>query len=140
MDDCIFCKIIAGKIPAEVVYENDHAVCILDIHPIHYGHTLIIPRVHCRDFLELPPETYTCVLKAARAVSQALVDSLHLEGYNLFSNNGYVAGQSVFHFHFHVTPRYANDNIKFVLKLKEYANGEIRRTADLIRQSLPTNR
>jgi histidine triad (HIT) family protein len=134
MTDCIFCKIISGVIPAEKLYENDHAIAVLDINPINFGHALILPKQHCSDFLDLPDETYHSILQAAKIVTQALVQSLKLEGYNLFSNNGTIAGQSVFHFHLHVTPRYRDDNIRFILKLKKYPDGDLKQYGTMIRK------
>jgi histidine triad (HIT) family protein len=134
MADCIFCKIIEGKIPAEVLYENEHVIAVLDVNPIHFGHALVIPKKHCKDFLDLSEEYYHSILQAAHVVTQALVNSLELEGFNLFSNNGSIAGQSVFHFHLHVTPRYRNDDIRFVLNLKKYSNGEMKDYGTKIRQ------
>ena len=136
MSDCIFCRIVAKEIPAEVLFENEHAITILDVNPIHFGHALIIPKAHCRDFLDLDPSSYHSILEAARTVSEALVKGLRLEGFNLFSNNGRSAGQSVFHFHMHVTPRYPDDNIRFVLELKKYNNGEMKEYADLIKKHI----
>lgn len=132
-DPCVFCKIIERQIPAEILYENDHAIAILDIRPIHYGHSLIIPKKHCASFLEVPEEAYFSILQAAAVITRALVQTFRLEGYNLFSNNGTVAGQSVFHFHLHVTPRYGNDNIRFQLELKKYTTAEMEQTAQLLR-------
>jgi histidine triad (HIT) family protein len=136
MDDCTFCQIVARRIHAEILYENDDALCILDIHPIHFGHTLVIPKRHCRDFIDLPPESFSGEMQALHTIARALKASLQLEGFNIFSNNGHIAGQSVFHFHFHVTPRYANDNIKFVLELKKYHNSEMAEYAARIRQQI----
>jgi histidine triad (HIT) family protein len=75
-------------------------------------------------------------LQAANIVTNAMVQSLNLEGYNIFSNNGRIAGQSVFHFHLHITPRYPEDDIRFVLKLKQYSDGEIKRYGAIIRQHI----
>ncbi len=136
MSDCVFCKVVSGGIAAEVLFENEHVVSILDINPIHFGHALVIPRTHCRDFLDLDPSCYESLLAAARVVTGALVKGLNLEGYNLFSNNGRSAGQSVFHFHLHVTPRYPDDEIRFILELKKYKNDEMKRYADLIRHHI----
>ena len=133
MSDCVFCRIVAGSTLSEILFENERILTILDANPIHFGHALVIPKKHCRDFLDLEPECYPSLLDAARIVSAALVEGLHLEGFNLFSNNGRIAGQSVFHFHLHITPRYQNDDIRFVLKLKKYNNGEMKQYADLIR-------
>jgi histidine triad (HIT) family protein len=139
MHDCIFCKIIDKQIPAEILFEDDHVIAVLDINPINYGHTLIIPKVHCRDFLALPEESYGSVLHAAKIIANALVIHYKLEGYNLFSNNGSIAGQSVFHFHLHVTPRYRDDNIRFVLNLKHYGDGEVKVFGDTIRKTIQSS-
>ncbi len=139
MNDCVFCKIIAREIPAEILYENDDALCILDINPIHFGHSLVIPKIHCRDFLEVRPSAFDGLLSATHRVAQATVESLQLDGYNIFSNNGHSAGQSVLHFHLHITPRYPDDDIRFVLKLKKYRNGEMAEYGRRIRKSLHQN-
>jgi histidine triad (HIT) family protein len=131
--DCVFCGIIARSAHAEILHENDSAIAILDTRPIHFGHALIIPKVHCRTFLDLPPESIAGVMESTTLVCRALVSGLQLEGFNIFSNNGEIAGQSVFHFHWHVTPRYPNDNIRFELKLKQYPEGEMASYANRIR-------
>jgi histidine triad (HIT) family protein len=97
----------------------------LDIRPVHLGHALIIPKHHCRTFLELPPESMSGVMQATQLVSKALVECLQLEGFNILSNNGPIAGQSVFHFHWHVIPRYRDDTIRFEPKLKQYSDGQM---------------
>ncbi|MBI3003945.1 MAG: HIT domain-containing protein [Ignavibacteriales bacterium] len=136
--NCTFCNIISRKLPAEILFENQHVVSILDINPIHFGHALVIPKSHCKDFIDLPREFLPEIFHCAQIVAQAMVTGLRLEGFNIFSNNGRIAGQSVFHFHLHVTPRYEDDNIKFVLKLKSYENGEMERYAGVIRQHIKT--
>jgi histidine triad (HIT) family protein len=133
---CIFCRVVQGTTPAEVLFENENVIVILDIHPIHYGHALVIPKTHCETFTDLPECDYTAMMKAMKAVSKAITELFHPEGYNIFSNNGEAAGQSVFHCHFHITPRYQNDNIKFILELKKYQDGEISRCAESLRQNI----
>lgn len=133
---CVFCEIIRRQAPAEILYENEHAVAILDIRPIHHGHSLVIPKIHCRDLLGLPKEYHGGVLEAAQTVAAATVRALSLEGFNVFSNNGLVAGQTVFHFHLHITPRYRDDQIRFELTLKRYQDGQMRAMAQNIRTSL----
>jgi len=133
-EPCIFCDIINRKAPAEILMENEDILCILDVHPIHYGHALVIPKYHCRDFLELPERLYPAVLKSAQLVSRALVEEYQLEGYNIFSNNGEIAGQTVFHFHLHITPRHSDDNIRFVLNLKRYAGNDLGEAGVRLRQ------
>ena len=136
--DCIFCRIIAGTIPAEILYSGEQVISILDRFPIHPGHALILPKAHCVDLLHLPPESYEEVIHATRTVAGALVSALKLEGFNIFSNNGEIAGQSVFHFHIHVTPRFRGDMIRFAHGQATYADGEMRKYGDKIRQHIHT--
>ena len=133
---CVFCKIIRGESDAEILYANNHALAILDIRPIHFGHALVFPRTHYETFVDVPERELHDVLVAAKAVSSGIVGSLNPPGFNLFSNNGTAAGQSVFHFHFHITPRYTDDNIRFVLNLKQYSGKEMSEYADRIRQHI----
>ena len=134
--ECIFCKIVERKIFAEILYENDKVISILDINPIHYGHALVIPKTHCLDFLSIPEDDLHDVLHATQIVARAIVSGLHLDGFNIFSNNGKIAGQSVFHFHMHITPRYPDDNIKFVLQLKTYKDGVLAEYGETIRKQI----
>lgn len=134
--DCVFCRIVERSAPAEWLYENQDAIGILDKRPIHFGHALIIPKQHCRTFLELPTDAVEGVMEATSRVCQALVSGLQLEGFNIFCNNGKVAGQSVFHFHWHITPRYRDDNIRFELTLKQYPDGEMASYAQRIREHI----
>ncbi|MGA9121317.1 MAG: HIT family protein [Bacteroidota bacterium] len=135
-EQCAFCRIIRREAPAEIIYEDDRTIALLDIRPIHHGHALIIPKTHCIDFLALPDDFLHDILKTTQIVARALVEAFQLEGFNIFSNNGRVAGQSVFHFHMHVTPRYADDDIRFVLRLKEYPDGRMNEIADKIRERI----
>jgi histidine triad (HIT) family protein len=134
---CVFCRIIQHELPAEVLFENDRVIAILDINPIHFGHALVIPKRHCTDFLGLDETELHEILRGSQRVARALVSTLGLEGFNIFSNNGAIAGQSVFHFHMHVTPRYPNDNIRFVLRLQSYTNGALADYGKRIREHLP---
>lgn len=136
--DCTFCKIIDHALPAEILFESERVISILDINPIHHGHALVIPKAHCTDFLSVPEGDLHEVLRVTQIVARALVASLGLDGFNIFSNNGRIAGQSVFHFHMHVTPRYADDDIRFVLKLKSYAGATMADFGRLIRQQIPS--
>jgi len=134
--DCVFCRIASHQLPAEILYENENVIAILDINPIHYGHALVIPKAHCPDFLQVKESDLHDVLHITQVVARAIVATLNLEGFNIFSNNGKIAGQSVFHFHMHVTPRYPDDNIKFVLKLKTYNGDAMSQYAEKIRQHI----
>jgi len=133
---CIFCKIVRHESASEIIYESPRVLGILDVRPIHFGHALVIPKNHCRDFLALQHDDLHDILDGSQRIARALVSSLGLEGFNIFSNNGHSAGQSVFHFHMHVVPRYSDDNIKFVLQLKHYTGGEMGMMADRIRRAL----
>jgi len=138
--NCAFCKIIRKEAPAEILFENDRTIALLDIRPIHHGHALIIPKVHCVDFLALPEEFLHDILLTTQIVARGLVETLGLEGFNVFSNNGRIAGQSVFHFHVHVTPRYPDDDIHFVLRLKEYPQGVMTELGTRLRESIERGR
>ncbi|HAP35217.1 MAG TPA: hypothetical protein DCQ28_04480, partial [Bacteroidetes bacterium] len=132
----IFTKIISREIPAEILYETDNVISIIDIMPIHYGHALVIPKNEYKNFLEVPESQLGELMTVTQKVAKSLVKTFNLEGFNFFANNGEVAGQSVFHFHIHITPRYANDNISFNLNLKKYADGQMKEIADKIRANI----
>ncbi len=134
--DCVFCKIVRRELPAEVLYETPNVVAILDINPIHYGHALVVPKTHCTDFLDVRESDLHDVLHVSQLVARAMVKGLELKGFNVFSNNGRIAGQSIFHFHMHVTPRYANDHIRFVLELKSYVGDTMTQYAEKIRKQI----
>lgn len=132
----IFTKIINREIPSEILYETDKVISIIDIMPIHYGHALIIPKKEYKNFLEVPESELGEMMIVTQKVAKSLVKTFNLEGFNFFSNNGEIAGQSVFHFHIHVTPRYANDNISFHLNLKKYNEGQMKEVAEKIRANI----
>ena len=134
--NCIFCKIVNGEAPAEILYQTDRVLAMLDIRPIHFGHTLVIPKAHCADFLSLPEESLLDVMRATQVMSRAIVKAFDLEGFNVFSNNGRIAGQSVFHFHLHIVPRYPGDAVRFAPMLKSYAEGSMTEFGERIRRSI----
>ena len=105
-DNCIFCKIAAGEIPSETVYEDEQFRAILDLGPASAGHTLILPKAHFKDVTEISDEYAANVLKVAAKLGKAMKKGLGCEGFNLVQNNGEAAGQTVMHFHMHVIPRY----------------------------------
>ena len=106
MSDCIFCKIAAGEIPSATIYEDDDFRVILDMGPATRGHALILPKKHFADVTEISGETAAKVLPLAAKIGTAMKKSLGCAGFNLVQNNGTAAGQTVFHFHVHVIPRY----------------------------------
>ncbi len=109
-DNCIFCKIANGEIPSKTIYEDDEFRVILDLGPAAKGHALILPRNHYANLYELPDETATKVMLLAKKMAGQMTEKLHCDGFNLVQNNGEVAGQTVFHFHMHLIPRYKDDN------------------------------
>lgn len=108
-ENCIFCKIIKGEIPSHKVFEDERFLAFLDISPIEPGHTLVIPKSHCRDFTELSDDSALALGVALREVAKRLREAVNSEGINLISNAGARAGQEVFHAHFHIVPRAAGD-------------------------------
>ena len=108
-DNCIFCKIANGEIPSRTMYENERFRVILDLSPATKGHVLIIPKVHYQDLFELPEEYASEVFVLAKNISARLKEKLKCDGLNIVQNNGKVAGQTVFHFHLHIIPRYIDD-------------------------------
>lgn len=106
---CVFCRIAAGELPADVVYEDDRVIAFLDIHPLNPGHTLVIPKVHLERLSDLPDELSGALLSAARKVAQAALTALGAAGVNLVVNDGRAAGQAIPHLHLHVVPRFPGD-------------------------------
>ena len=106
MDNCIFCKIANGEIPAATLYEDENFRVILDLGPAAKGHALILPKEHFKDVCELDPAVAAKVLPLGAKIGAAMKKSLGCAGFNLVQNNGEAAGQTVFHFHVHVIPRY----------------------------------
>lgn len=111
-DDCIFCKIVAGELPARIVRQDERTIAFMDIAPATYGHTLVIPRNHAADLLEIAPEDLQAVAVAAQAVAQRAKERFNAAGINLINSCGAAAWQTVFHFHMHVIPRYSDDPLK----------------------------
>ncbi|MFJ5715027.1 HIT family protein [Neobacillus sp. NPDC093127] len=106
MSDCIFCKIVNGEIPAAKVFENEHVMAFLDISQVTKGHTLVIPKVHKENLFELTPEMARNLFEVVPAIANALKREFEPIGLNTINNNGEHAGQSVFHYHMHLIPRY----------------------------------
>lgn len=108
-DDCIFCKIANGQIPTLTIYEDDLFRAILDVSPATSGHTLILPKEHSNDLFDLSQEEATKIMGVAQVVGRQLKEKLSCQGMNIIQNNGDVAGQTVFHYHLHLIPRYEED-------------------------------
>ena len=109
--NCVFCKILDGVIPSVKLYEDEEFVIILDIGPAAFGHALIIPKDHYANLYEMPEELLGKVMSLAKEWGEKLVKVLKADGLNLVQNNGLAAGQTVFHYHLHLIPRYEGDGV-----------------------------
>ena len=107
--DCIFCKIVAGEIPAHKVYEDDDSLAFLDIRPAGRGHTLVIPKQHAADIFDISPASLAATMASAQRVAGMLRSKLNPDGMNVYHNNDAAAGQEVFHFHLHLLPRWERE-------------------------------
>ena len=116
--DCIFCKIAQGIIPSNVVYEDDDVIAFLDISQVTQGHTLVIPKKHTQNFLTAEKDIMHKVMDVAQRIGQAQISILGAKGVNILTNVNKEAGQSVYHFHVHVIPRYIADD-GFRIEMKE---------------------
>lgn len=110
-ENCIFCKIINKEIPSTRLYEDDDFVIILDVGPASFGHVLILPKDHYENLYGMPEEQLKKAICLAKEFGEKLVKALHADGLNLVQNNGVAAGQTVYHFHMHLIPRYENDGV-----------------------------
>jgi len=110
--DCIFCKIVAGELPATIVDEDERTISFLDIAPATRGHALVIPRSHSADLLSIDEVDLHAVASASRRLAARLSDRLQADGVNLLNSCGAAAFQTVFHFHVHVIPRYEGDPLR----------------------------
>ena len=110
--DCIFCKIVAGDLPARIVDEDERTIAFMDIAPATRGHALVIPRTHTSDLLSVGPEDLSAVALASQRLAARIEERLGADGVNLLSSRGRAAWQTVFHFHIHVIPRYDGDPLR----------------------------
>jgi histidine triad (HIT) family protein len=110
--DCLFCKIVAGEIPATIVDEDEHTVSFMDINPATTGHALIVPRKHAVDLFDIEPTELQAVALAAQRLAKRALERLGADGVNLLNSSRRAAWQTVFHFHFHLIPRYADDPLR----------------------------
>lgn len=107
--DCLFCKIVAGTVPAEKIYEDDTTLAFLDIRPINPGHTLVIPKKHAVGFADAEDVDVAAIMRTIKKIAPAVAAGVGADAYNLGVNQGATAGQIVMHLHLHIMPRFAND-------------------------------
>ncbi|MDE6916818.1 MAG: HIT family protein [Lachnospiraceae bacterium] len=115
-ENCIFCKIASGEIPSRTLYEDEEFRVILDLNPATRGHALILPKEHYRNLYEIDDSMASKVLPLARRMAVTMTKKLHCDGFNVIQNNNEVAGQTVFHFHVHLIPRYKDDGHSLVMR------------------------
>ena len=135
-DDCIVCKIANGEIPATEICENEGFRVILDLGPASEGHALVLPKEHYRDITELPEKAAGEAFSLAGKVGKAMQQGLGAAGFNIVQNNGTAAGQTVFHFHIHVIPRYEGGPEMVAWTPGKAEAEELKATAESIRKAL----
>lgn len=118
-NNCIFCRIIDGTIPSNTICEDDFFKVILDASPASKGHALILPKKHCANIYEIDEDMAGKTFQLAKKLAQHMTDVLKCDGFNILQNNGEVAGQTVFHFHMHLIPRYKSEKNEDMLKWVE---------------------
>ena len=137
MQDCVFCKIVRGELPAAKIYEDGDTLVFMDIGPIVKGHLLVVPRVHYAHLLETPPEVLAKLIAVVQKIATAQKKALQADGINIVQSNGRSAGQVVDHIHFHVIPRFISDGHHWNWKPQKYADtGEMQSLGDKIKNAL----
>jgi histidine triad (HIT) family protein len=131
--DCIFCKIVAGELPGQIVDRDELTISFMDINPATRGHALVIPQRHSTDLLEIGPDDLAATIAAAQRLARRIHDRLEPEGINLLNSCGRAAWQTVFHFHIHVIPRYADDPLRLPWTPAEGDSDEIAAIAAQLR-------
>ena len=134
MEDCVFCKIVAGKIPAARIYEDAQVIGFLDIMPANKGHCLVVPKKHAPNLLEMSEEDLVALIKASKKVASALSLSFGNGSFNLVMNNGKEAGQLVNHAHIHIIPRFQKDRLRIKWSHLKYEGEEMKEYAEKIKK------
>lgn len=136
MNDCLFCKIIAGEIPSSKVYEDNTCYAFLDINPVNIGHTLLVPKEHSTNLYETSDEDLARMAPVIKKLSVAIKSAVGADGINIEMNNDSVAGQLIFHTHIHIVPRFEGDSFTHWQGARGYKKGEMQEVAKKIFQSL----
>jgi histidine triad (HIT) family protein len=131
--DCLFCGIVAGDVPGEIVDSDEYTVAFMDINPATRGHALVVPRKHSDDLMEVADEDLERTMLAARRLARRMSEVLDADGINILNSCGPAAWQTIFHFHFHVIPRYDDDPLKLPWIPGPGDPGEIAATAERLR-------
>ena len=131
-DNCIFCKIANGEIPSRTLYEDEDFRVIMDLAPATKGHSLIMPKNHYKNIYEIADDTAAKVFPLAKKMAALMTEKMGADGFNIVKKNNEVAGQTVFHFHVHLIPRYNNDNQSLVMKPQEMTDAQLDEIRDTI--------
>lgn len=137
--NCIFCKIIQGEIPSAKVYEDENVLAFIDISQVTKGHTLVIPKEHQQDLFALTPEVASNLFRVVPSIANAIKKTFNPVGLNLVNNNGEMAGQTVFHFHMHLIPRYGKQDgfgAKWANNMDQYKPQDLQNIASSIQENL----
>ena len=136
MTDCIFCKIVAGDLPAYKLYEDDDFFAFLDIRPVNKGHCLVIPKKHYVRLTDMPDELLAKELPLVKRIADAVTQATGIKDFDILNTNGAEAGQVVFHHHMHIIPRKSGDGMTFKIDPVEYETGEQEALAQTVRELL----
>ncbi len=134
MEDCIFCKIVDGKIPAAKVYEDAYIIGFLDIMPANKGHCLVVPKIHSVTLVEMEDKDLAATIMAAKKIAKAMSLAFGNAGFNMVMNNGKEAGQVVSHSHIHLIPRFQKDRLRIKWSHVKYEDNEMKEYADKIKK------
>ena len=134
MEDCLFCGIIAGEVPAQIVDSDGKTVAFMDINPATPGHALVVPREHSADLHEISDEDLAATTIAAKRLTERMTEVLEPDGFNVINSCGAAAWQTVFHLHLHVIPRYAGDPLRLPWVPGPGDSGEIAAVAEKLRE------
>ena len=118
MSECIFCEILAARAPCHRVYEDDLTLALMDLFPVAPGHTLVIPRRHAENLFEIDADSLAAVSRASRKLARAIRKALNPDGLMVMQLNGVAAGQTVFHYHQHLIPRFGGDTLKLATRIR----------------------
>lgn len=139
MNNCLFCKISSGDIPCVKLYEDNDILVFLDISQTTKGHTLVIPKKHFENLMELDEETITKIYKQIPRIARAIMNAFNAKGMNIINNNGEIAGQTVFHYHVHLIPRYNEDDglrVIYTNHMDKYSKEDLELIANTIQKNI----
>ncbi|HEY8365282.1 MAG TPA: HIT family protein [Haloplasmataceae bacterium] len=139
MSNCIFCKIINNEIPNVKIYEDDKVVAFLDISQVTKGHTLVIPKKHVENIYEVDEITISDLYKRVPKIAKAITKAFNAQGCNIVNNNGEIAGQTVFHYHVHIIPRYNDDDgfrAIYTNHMDQFSKEDLEKIALIIKKEL----